>query len=80
MKKLAMGIDIGGTNTAFGLVDEEGTVFCESVISTETLPYGSPIAYPGALTKESTAEYEYVFKGWDHTDQILQKNVTSTCF
>ena len=35
MKKLAMGIDIGGTNTAFGLVDEEGTVFCESVISTE---------------------------------------------
>ena len=32
MKKLAMGIDIGGTNTAFGLVDEEGTVFCESVI------------------------------------------------
>ena len=35
MKKLAMGIDIGGTNTAFGLVDEEGTVFYESVISTE---------------------------------------------
>lgn len=35
MKKLAMGIDIGGTNTAFGLVDEEGTVFCESAISTE---------------------------------------------
>lgn len=29
MKKLAMGIDIGGTNTAFGLVDEEGTIFCE---------------------------------------------------
>ncbi len=35
MKKLAMGIDIGGTNTAFGLVDEEGTIFCESAISTE---------------------------------------------
>jgi len=30
-----MGIDIGGTNTAFGLVDEEGTIFCESAISTE---------------------------------------------
>ena len=26
MKKLAMGIDIGGTNTAFGLVDEDGNV------------------------------------------------------
>ena len=35
MKKLAMGIDIGGTNTAFGLVDEDGTVFSESAISTE---------------------------------------------
>ena len=35
MKKLAMGIDIGGTNTAFGLVDEDGTIFCESAISTE---------------------------------------------
>ena len=32
---MAMGIDIGGTNTAFGLVDEEGTIFCESAISTE---------------------------------------------
>ena len=30
-----MGIDIGGTNTAFGLVDEEGTIFCEGAISTE---------------------------------------------
>lgn len=47
-----------------------------SVISTETLPYGSPIVYPGTLTKESTAEFEYVFKGWDHNDQTLQKNVT----
>ena len=33
--KLLLGIDIGGTNTAFGLVDEDGTVFCESAISTE---------------------------------------------
>jgi glucokinase len=35
MKKLAMGIDIGGTNTAFGLVDDKGTIFCEGAISTE---------------------------------------------
>ena len=26
MKKLAMGIDIGGTKTAFGLGEEEGNV------------------------------------------------------
>ena len=35
MKKLAMGIDIGGTNTAFGLVDEDGNVVAESKISTD---------------------------------------------
>lgn len=38
MKKLAIGIDIGGINTAFGLVDEEGTCFAESVISTRQYP------------------------------------------
>ena len=35
MKKYAMGIDIGGTNTAFGLVDEDGNVIAEGKISTE---------------------------------------------
>ena len=35
MKKYAMGIDIGGTNTAFGLVDEDGNVVAEGKISTE---------------------------------------------
>ena len=34
MKKLVFGIDIGGTNTAFGLVDEQGEIFGESTIST----------------------------------------------
>ena len=34
MKKLVFGIDIGGTNTAFGLVDETGEIFGESAIST----------------------------------------------
>lgn len=35
MKKLVFGIDIGGTNTAFGLVDENGDIFGESAISTK---------------------------------------------
>ncbi len=39
MKKLAMGIDIGGTNTAFGLVDEDGNVVAEGKISTEQFKY-----------------------------------------
>ena len=34
MKKLVFVIDIGGTNTAFGLVDAEGEIFAESAIST----------------------------------------------
>ena len=39
MKKLAIGIDIGGINTAFGLVDEQGELYGESVISTRCYPY-----------------------------------------
>ena len=39
MKKLAIGIDIGGINTAFGLVDERGDVYAESVISTRKYPF-----------------------------------------
>ena len=38
-KKYAMGIDIGGTNTAFGLVDEDGNVVAESKISTDKFKY-----------------------------------------
>ena len=38
MKKLAFGIDIGGINTAFGLVDETGEILAESVISTKQFP------------------------------------------
>ena len=39
MKKLAIGIDIGGSNTAFGLVYEQGELYAESVISTRKYPY-----------------------------------------
>lgn len=38
MKKLAIGVDIGGINTAFGLVDENGDLYAESVISTKKYP------------------------------------------
>jgi len=34
--KLALGIDIGGTNTAFGFVDKEGNCIAESKIPTQT--------------------------------------------
>lgn len=34
MKKVAIGVDIGGTNTVFGLVDEKGTVLVDGHIPT----------------------------------------------
>ncbi len=38
MKKLAFGIDIGGINTAFGLVDHEGEIYGEGAIKTAAFP------------------------------------------
>ena len=39
MKKLVFGVDIGGTNTAFGLVDEAGDIYAESVVPTKKFLY-----------------------------------------
>ncbi len=36
MKKAAIGIDIGGTNTVFGIIDQDGNVLGEQSISTQT--------------------------------------------
>ena len=36
MKKVAIGVDIGGTNTAIGVVDELGNVVAKDNISTRT--------------------------------------------
>jgi glucokinase len=36
MNKLAVGIDIGGTNTSIGLIDREGKVLYEHAIATQT--------------------------------------------
>jgi len=38
MKKIAAGIDIGGTNTVIGLVDENGTILLKDNVSTENFP------------------------------------------
>ncbi len=35
MKKIAIGIDIGGTNTAYGLVSQDGICFAENSIPTK---------------------------------------------
>jgi glucokinase len=38
MKKIVVGIDIGGTNTVFGLVDENGNILLKENIHTEHFP------------------------------------------
>ena len=50
MKKLAIGIDIGGINTAIGLTDNEGNIYAETVVSTKKFPHVSDYpAYVEAL-------------------------------
>ena len=38
MKEVAIGIDIGGTNTVFGIIDRHGEYFYEGSIPTGTYP------------------------------------------
>ena len=38
MEKLVAGIDIGGTNTVFGLVDAHGKILAKDTVSTENFP------------------------------------------
>ncbi|MCD7963345.1 MAG: ROK family protein [Rikenellaceae bacterium] len=38
MKKVVVGIDIGGTNTAFGIVDIEGNIYGSDKVSTQAYP------------------------------------------
>lgn len=48
MKKVAIGVDIGGTNTAIGVVDKEGHVMVKDNISTPT--HGDINQYIGELS------------------------------
>lgn len=45
MKDVALGIDIGGTNTKFGFVDREGNVYAETSVSTIKTAPGDVVAY-----------------------------------
>lgn len=39
MKRISFGIDIGGINSAIGIVDESGKIYAESVVPTKSYPY-----------------------------------------
>ncbi|MEM8964834.1 MAG: ROK family protein [Bacteroidota bacterium] len=45
MKNVALGIDIGGTNTKFGFVDREGNMYAETSVSTVKTVPGDVDAY-----------------------------------
>ncbi len=53
MKKLSFGIDIGGINTAFGLVDAEGEIYAEGGIKTCDYPRFDD--YPAYIESLSTS-------------------------
>ncbi len=56
MKKLAFGIDIGGINTAFGLVDQDGEIYGEGGIKTASFPGYND--YPAYIETLATAMKE----------------------
>lgn len=68
MKKLAIGIDIGGINTAFGLVDESGDMYGESVISTKKFPYYD--LYP-AYINELCESIKLLLRGIDFEYELV---------
>lgn len=68
MEQVALGIDIGGTNTVFGFVERKGNIICESQIKTQ--PKDSDEVYFGRLfpaieelSKKLPAGYEWIGTG-----------------
>ncbi|MBQ4277966.1 MAG: ROK family protein [Bacteroidaceae bacterium] len=37
--QFTIGVDLGGTNTVFGIVDKDGNILCEDSIKTQSYPY-----------------------------------------
>lgn len=53
MRKLAVGVDIGGTNTAIGLVDRDGQVYASTSIPTRAYP--DPEEFVEAVCVQATS-------------------------
>jgi glucokinase len=65
MKKVVAGVDIGGTNTRFGLVDETGKVLSENNFKTTDYPKieGFVIALAAGIKKLVAAKKDYELAG-----------------
>ncbi len=69
MKRISLGIDIGGTNTVFGVVDSDGKIYAEASVSTSD--YSTFSQYPqyveavaaGMRTMLSQLDFEYELVG-----------------
>ena len=58
MKRFAVGIDIGGTNTVFGAVDRQGTILAEATLRTSRYPFAED--YPRYAADLAAALQELV--------------------
>ena len=65
MKKVVAGVDIGGTNTVYGLVDEKGKVLSQGNFKTTDYPKVENFvtALTGAIKKLLAANKEYKLEG-----------------
>ena len=67
--KIVAGIDIGGTNTAFGLVDEKGNIIARDSVGTKNYPNAEELAkatadkIKSAVGSLQPAEYEFTGVG-----------------
>ena len=81
-KELAVGIDLGGTNTVFGFVDREGNILIEDRIKTSQ--YDEIEVFVAALYEkyssvadfnpENIVMFGYSFNEWSVTE-MLEKNL-----
>ena len=65
MKKVVAGVDIGGTNTVFGLVDKTGKVLAEGSLKTTDYPKINDFvqALTTAIKKLLSTKKEYTLIG-----------------
>ena len=72
MKKVALGIDIGGTGTKYGFVDKEGKIYCESSIPTPKAEQKEGTITEDELKQAENEIQKMTDKKIDEIDKILE--------
>ncbi|MFR9619845.1 MAG: ROK family protein [Rikenellaceae bacterium] len=68
MKQLAFGVDIGGINSAFGLVDNRGHIYAESVVPTSAYPH---FGHYAEYVERLAAEMKQMLDGLDFEYELM---------